>query len=438
MKLVNPIPQLVKRFRGRDSKLAEDNYTVIGLDSHEDIISDTHKILRAITPSTILSWPLLLFFAEMDPIGFRITYQTASNVIYNWFSIVDPVTGEKLDALDAQKEAFDRTVNLRAILIRWLYAERWGGWSIVVDWARFPMPSNTILKPSQSLEVFTRETATIIWDEETFLPRAYSVTKKGGNFSRKIEVPADIVYHLATRGDDPIEGMSALQPVGYDLTSLINITWGAGQTFFRSGTGFPVYTVPKGNLTPAAEAELKTQFKRIHTLMGLIIKGDHKLEFIGNKGTALNPNEYIDPVMKRISAGSGIPKMILEGAQAGALASGQTDQLNMNQFNKTIQSLITHSLEDLLIGSAGFPDDGWKIKFNDPQLSRLEQLAEEEKEIAVKSAKIDLDRKEKGPTTPAPPVTPDDPDDPEDPDDDPDDPESETEEEIESTITITE
>ena len=438
MKLVNPIPRLVKRIRGQDSEVAEDNYTVIGLDSHEDIISDTHKILRAITPSTILTWPLLLFFAEMDPIGFRITYQTASNVIYNWFTIVDPVTGEKLDDLETQKEAFDRTVDLRAILIRWLYGERWGGWSIVVDWARFPMPPNTILAPSQSLEVFTRETATIVWDDETFLPRAYKVTKKGGSFSRVIEVPADIVYHLATRGDDPIEGMSALQPVGYDLTSLINITWGAGQTFFRSGTGFPVYTVPKGNLKPADKAALQTQFKRIHTLMGMIIQGDHRLEFVGNKGTALNPEEYIDPVMKRISAGSGIPKMILEGAQAGALASGQTDQLNMNQFNKTIQSLITHSLEDLLIGSAGFPDDGWKIKFNDPQLSRLEQLDEEQKEIEVKSAKLDLERKENAKTTPKSPDKPEDPEDPVDPDD-PETPESETEtEEIESEITITE
>lgn len=382
--------QLFENDSNQKSESYSTEITLIGVDSDTDVIDDVHKVFRAITPATKLTQSLLLWLAEKGPIGHRITYLVATHVIHNWFNIVDPVTEVKIPELNLQVEEYAKRVDLRKWLIRWLYGERWGGWAIVVDWTKFKLEGNKILKPSFELEVFTRDTAEIIWDTKTFLPKAYKVTKTGGPNSRQIEVPADIVYHLTTRGSDPIIGQSAIDPVGYDLITLFNLAYGTGQTFFRQGMGFPVYRIKNAKISDPDKAVILNNFKNLHKSLGMVMKGDDDFDFKGAAGAVLDPEKYIGPIMKRVSAGSGVPKMVLEGAQAGALASSETDQLNLNEFNKGIQSLIQNSIETLLEKSAGLPDSGWKIKFNEPQLSRKEQLEIEEAELDIKEKRMDL------------------------------------------------
>lgn len=369
--------------------------TFIGSDSDSDIIDNIQTSARNFTPSSELTKEMALFLAESGPLGHRITYLVTKATLQNGFKIVDPVTEEVIQELDLQAQEFIKRTDLQRVLVRWLYAERWGGWSIIVDWTKYKLSGqNKVLLPAVEVEVFTRENAEIVWDEETFGVKGYKIIKKRDTFSRTITVPVDICYHLATRGDDPILGESALKPVAYDLITLFNLAWAAGQTFYRTGTGFPVYRIPDGKISDKDETAIKAQFKQMHSLMGMMIKGDHELNFIGNQGTALNPEVYMDPIVKRVSAGSGIPKMVLEGAQAGALASGETDQLNLNSFYQGIQSSIQRPIEEILQKSGQLPDSGWKVKFNEPQTTKLDQLEIEEQELANQNSRMDIKDRE--------------------------------------------
>lgn len=341
-------------------------------------MSALHQSVRAVTPGLTYDPTLLEFLAKQDPIGSRVCYGVAKDIIENWFEVVDNETEDPIEALNEQAQEWTEDANLRQMLVQLLFSERWGGYAILVDWTQVGD-----YKPPFVLDVFDRTQYSIKeWNEDTGEPTVYEVTKKLGTKSRQILVPAKSVYHLSTRGDR-YEGSSVLLPIYYDLVTAYNLAYSIGQTFFRYGSGFPVVTYPQPIDDDVRDAT-ETILQSFHAVTGWIEEGGATLRFAGVEGFALDPEKYMNPIIDRCSAGTGIPSQIIKGAEAGALASSQTNQTDYWKVIKGEQTLIKWFIEDILTRSAGLPDDNtWKIQWAHPQASALEELEIQERELKL-------------------------------------------------------
>ncbi len=366
-------------------KNKDQTFKVIGMDAGEegkDALSDLYQSMRTVTPGAVTDETLIKWFAENDPVAWRICYIVSQDILENWFYIGDlKDPPQKKRNQDDQFQKWAKTSELRFILTNWLYAERFGGYAIIVDWSKFKE-----FNPPYQLEVFNKFEFEIVWNETTGVPKQYKVTKKLGTAEKQITVDAKFVTHLSTRLDR-YEGLSILEPVYYDLVTAYNLAYNVGQTFFRYGTGFPVYT-SKSPKTAAEETAIENNFKKFHTIQGFYMVGDDEFEFKGVMGAALNPAPYVDVPKGRIATGSGIPKILLEGAEAGALASSETNQDSYTKFVKGLQNVYKEPIEDLLKKSGGLPDkDDWQVVFNPPEVSRADEIETEMAELRLERMK---------------------------------------------------
>jgi len=103
------------------------------------------------------------------------------------------------------------------------------------------------------------------------------------------------------------------------------------QTLYRYGGGFPVVTID------GADKEALEEFARywgpLTSRTSLFKNEKQQIEFMGLQGRALNPEPYYLAIMDALSAGSGIPRPLLRGAQAGAITGSE---VNERQYFKVV------------------------------------------------------------------------------------------------------
>lgn len=181
---------------------------------------------------------------------------------------------------------------------------------------------------------------------EVYLPltiKSYKLNE--GNATDKKIHPKRVV-HIENPGIGSFKtGTSAILPCYDDLLVLKHVTWGAGQTMWRSGNQLVVVIAP-----PRASAD---QIAAIDTaLTDLNAQSAFTLPFGSTVNaytpSGLNPEPYASIPLNNIAAATRIPISILIGAQSGALSASLTDQRDYANTLAGIQAnVLTPILNDI-------------------------------------------------------------------------------------------
>ena len=132
---------------------------------------------------------------------------------------------------------------------------------------------------------------------------------------------------------NPFE-MSRFMPAFNALQVLDNVSWGVGQTMFRSGAGFPVLKVDEKAVVETSDGKLvpKGQFYRdigimkdMNTEVGMILSKDDELDFLGAQGKAIEPSAYWEAALQKVAIDLDVPVDILKGVSAGAVTGSETN-----------------------------------------------------------------------------------------------------------------
>lgn len=349
---------------------------LIGLDSGpvNPFTGGSTSDATRVVPSNPIDFDLMEFLARRYGKAFNASYFVAMDIFENWFSVTD-LKGEENVELNEQAEAFTLEAELKKHLVTAVYHERWGGFSIIVDWKKVAG-----IRPPIQFEVFHYNVTDIDFNLDTGQPKIYKIEKQFGEVWRTIEVPSKAVYHLVTRPlFDIWFGFSALSPVYMDLVYSWHIGKTSATAYTRWSQGFPVFEKDDGSFDPKNLALLNSMIDKFDVITGLALDNGIKLNFAQNNPP--DPNKFMDLQTKEISSGTSIPKSMLEGAEQGSKLSSETDQEDYTKFLRGQQALLNDFLRELYIGSGGLPDDDqWKFTWNDPHVNRKEQLEIEQLE----------------------------------------------------------
>lgn len=296
----------------------------------------------------------ITFAIKREPVAHRIVFAVAHDIYDNWLE-AEPIEEEQ------DKEAFDEAVqkalaelNAKDIFTQAAVYERAYGWSIVVIGYRDK--GGSLEDPLQDaeeivdLEVYSPLQIPEVDEDEDRdtprfgLPEIYTVMRSE---SERAKIHHSRVIHFATRLlNHPWKGISVLEPVWDDLTTLRNIRWGMGQTMYRYGSGFPVVTIE--GATKEELREWSREWGPLTARTGLFKNETQEIDFRGLAGRALNPEPYYTPIMENISAGTTIPMAILRGAQAGQLAGSEVNEREYFKYISDCQSRYEPCVRQLI------------------------------------------------------------------------------------------
>lgn len=178
------------------------------------------------------------------------------------------------------------------------------------------------------------------------------------------------------------EGHGLLTPLYTSFKVFENVKFGMGQAFYVGGTGFPVLEVNNlENMSDKDAGELRDEFMSdILKNPGMIIdKEKTDLSFQGSQGKALDPEPYVESLMKIIGSAVG-GKQVLTGAEPGGVEGSQTNKEeyfgDVSSFQKNKQTPIVRDFVQRLIdyGMVEEPDSGFRIEWEP-----LFELSEEKK-----------------------------------------------------------
>ena len=148
------------------------------------------------------------------------------------------------------------------------------------------------------------------------------------------------VIHLneRTRRRSPW-GISILT-AAYDLFQILkNTDWSAGEAYYQNAS--PLYELTwneQAENPPSLEEKTRAadDLEDLHVKKRFMHPEDWHLNVIQGSGRIADPNLIWAPIIERIAGRVGVPKQILLGTSAGALASGET---NLQQWYKDIAEL---------------------------------------------------------------------------------------------------
>jgi len=314
----------------------------------------------------------ITFAVKREPIAYLLTFQVAHDIFDKWFEVEPLEEGVDKEEFDDAVQKVLLELNAKDVFTQAAVFERAYGWSIVA--LGYRDKAATLKDPLDTPEKIVDLEAygpPMIVDVEVDedknsprfgLPKIYKVKISKWE---EAEVHYSRVIHFATRLlDHPWKGISVLEPVWDDLTVIRNIAWGMGQTLYRYGSGFPVVTV-KG-ATREQLREWAREWGPLTARTSLFKSDKQEIEFKGLAGRALNPEPYYSAIMERISAGSGIPKPMIIGAQAGQLAGSEVNEREYFKLISDCQSRYEPGVMDLidrLMKTGQVPDVHYKINW---------------------------------------------------------------------------
>ena len=322
-----------------------------------------------------------LFAATREPIAGFLTGGPngqrgfPKDIVEKWFTINDVTTKDPDPELDRALQKEFRRLKYKRVLTSFVGAKFLYGNTLVVG-------SYDDVTKLSVLETERPQSAALM-QLEVYPKMNYSVFSKEINLD-SLRYGLPLVYQISdgsrtfrvhwTRCFEHV-GFSILDLIWDDLTCGRNIRWGVGQWVYRTGGGFAVTKFPKeiaGVPTTkeklAAYANSKEWSNITHRTSICIIEG-MEFDFKGALGAALNPEPFFDTNTKQIAKATGIPKSILEGAEAGALTGSEK---NDQQYYKKISGEQSE-LDDL---------NRWVID----QLEPVRQTATTNLDSAPKSA----------------------------------------------------
>lgn len=218
----------------------------------------------------------------------------------------------------------------------------------------------------------------------------------------------DRVLHFENPGIDMFQtGISALLPCYDDLTVIKHVTWGAGQTMWRSGNQM-VSVIGPPRASPAQLDSIDNAMTDINAQSAMTFP--YGTVFEAHSPSGLNPAPYARIPLDNIAAATRIPLSILIGAQKGALASSLTDQRDYASTLTAIQSNVLTPLLNRLfwtLQKAGeLPYKKFEIVWeNTLTMSKPEETLTEYRTALTAERMFDLEQKKKAAETTTPPPT---------------------------------
>ncbi len=314
----------------------------------------------------------ITFAVKREPVAYLLTFQVAHDIFDKWFEVEPLEEGVDKEKFNEEVQKVLLELNAKDVFTQAAAFERAYGWSIVIlryqDKASTLKDSVFMPEKIDYLEAYGPMKIVDVEEDEDRdslrfgLPEIYKIRIAEGE---EAEVHYSRVIHFATRLlDHPWKGISVLEPVWDDLTVIRNIAWGMGQTLYRYGSGFPVVTV-KG-ATREQLREWNREWGPLTARTSLFKTDKQDIEFKGLAGRALNPEPYYSAIMERISAGSGIPKPMIIGAQAGQLAGSEVNEREYFKLISDCQSCYEQGVMDLidrLIETGQIQDVHYKINW---------------------------------------------------------------------------
>lgn len=166
---------------------------------------------------------------------------------------------------------------------------------------------------------------------------AYQVTPEQ-DAKNKFEVHASrcIMVYEKKNSKQP-HGVSILQ-APYDLFLILkNTDWSAGEAYYQNAS--PLYelswddTESSEDITLEEKERSKSDLEDLNARKRIIHPKSWELKVIQGSGRIADPQLIWDSIIERIAGSVGIPKQLLLGTSAGALASGE---VNLMQWYNTI------------------------------------------------------------------------------------------------------
>ncbi len=129
-----------------------------------------------------------------------------------------------------------------------------------------------------------------------------------------------------------VEGRTALDAVWDAMVLRRNMELAMALSSIKYGGGVLVAQKETGSWSEEELAEAKRELHRVSTKQALLAPSGTNISWEGPSGNVDYPSQ-IAQLVKSISAGSGIPKTVFEGVEAGVLSGAQT---NMQELYMTV------------------------------------------------------------------------------------------------------
>jgi len=347
-----------------------------------------------------------LFYSTREPIGVWWVRGIAGDIWDNWFRVVNPKKPDD-DTFDRKVQKTLRDLKARIQLPRETVFERRYGTAILLcsytgfgeenEWKTPLFDINSdgtypkTVKSGQKLLQITPYT----WPDVTVsaydkdensircgYPEFYTINRggvksagtspTGQEADQRIEAHWSRVIHDAPRLDEhPFEGLSALDVIFDDLVGGRNARWGAYESYYRHGTGFPVI---KTNGTAAQNAAWIAS-GGLDTYLNVrgyfVCNVDESFEFVGAEGKTLDPNTYFNMYFTFIAAGTGVASDSIKGVSSGRVTGSEVNErqyyksisLHQNQKEPMLRELIDRIIQTKQVKDA--PPD-YDIEWVDP------------------------------------------------------------------------
>lgn len=146
-------------------------------------------------------------------------------------------------------------------------------------------------------------------------------------------VDAERVIHMKNWWlSDKARGQSLLLAIYDSLEDLENANIASIESFIKSSTGITTLELPSEHAPTTGQLDdpmtqndwdwAYENFKDIDVLKSFVLPKDWKVD-VHNMNKGVNPTPYFDNIIKSISAGSGIAKILLTGAESGQLTGSE-------------------------------------------------------------------------------------------------------------------
>jgi hypothetical protein len=197
-------------------------------------------------------------------------------------------------------------------------------------------------------------------------PLAWNVYEGGGISGNTIKVHRSRIIHLCNwlMSGDPF-GTSELLPQYDVLTDFDNISLAMVHMYQKGGLGIPILWVPE-SATDEEWLDAQANWKDLDIMSEQIFpqyereEKKWKAEILSWGGKGLDPTPFVEALWNRISAVSGISKVILRGTEAGKLTGSE---LNYTEFYAIVEKWrkeLSRYYDQIfkLLQSWGYLDEG--------------------------------------------------------------------------------